>query len=654
MKLIEIQNLCKTYGKGDAALRVLNNISLQISQGEFVAIVGPSGSGKSTLLHIMGFLDRPDKGSYRIMGTEVSQLSEPHLASLRNRLVGFVFQQFHLLRRSSARENVELPLVYSREKKRFETAERNLASVGLAHRATHLPSELSGGEQQRVAIARALVNNPLIIFADEPTGNLDTKSEEEIIQILENLNEQGKTLIIVTHEKMLAQRAERIITMRDGEIISDQNNDKRKHLNKAEVSVREGAEWDGSGFVRVSLTEHVRQSFRSIFANKIRAFLSMLGILIGVAAVIAMLALGQGAQMAIEQRIRSLGSNLLSIHSGSGKVRGVAQSSGSVMRFTPGDVDAIRELKPLVKKASGYVTGNGQVVYKNENWSTRIEGVEYGYGEMRASIPDIGRWFTRDEIKHRDKTAILGISVVSRLFGDRNPVGETIKINRINFKVIGIAPEKGSGGFRDRNDVIYIPLTTAMFRVLGKDYLDGIDAEISDGKSIKEAQKQITQLIVKRHRIYKNHDDYLHMHNMSEIQEMLGSTTQTMSILLGCIAAISLLVGGIGIMNIMLVSVTERTREIGLRKAVGARGRDVMAQFLIESVVMTLSGGFIGILLGIATSAGMSYFAGWATKVTLSNIFLAAGFSIAVGMFFGIWPARKAEQLNPIDALRYE
>jgi len=394
--MIEIRDLCKTYGKGNAAIRVLKNISLTISQGEFVAIMGPSGSGKSTLLHIMGFLDRPDEGSYKIMGTEVSQLSEPHLASLRNKLVGFVFQQFHLLRRSSAQENVELPLIYSRKKSRVRDAAQKLASVGLEHRSKHLPSELSGGEQQRVAIARALVNDPLIIFADEPTGNLDTKSEEEIIQILENLNEQGKTIIMVTHEETLAQRAGRIITMRDGEIISDQINGTGETLRQTDVSIQEGPEWSGSHFVSVNLTEHVRQSFRAMFTNKIRAFLSMLGILIGVAAVIAMLALGQGAQMAIEQRIRSLGSNLLSIHSGSGKVRGVAQASGSVMRFTPSDVDAIRDLEPLVKKASGYVTGNGQVVYMSENWSTRIEGVEYGYGEMRASIPDIVIWFTTD------------------------------------------------------------------------------------------------------------------------------------------------------------------------------------------------------------------------------------------------------------------
>ncbi len=652
--MIELKNVCKTYGKGDVSVAALENVSLNISQGEFVAVIGPSGSGKSTLLHIMGFLDRPDKGLYKIFGSDISQLSDNQLARLRNQLVGFVFQQFHLLRRTGARKNVELPLIYSGKRSILKNSTQKLESLGLTQRAKHLPSELSGGEQQRVAIARALVNDPLIIFADEPTGNLDTKSEEEIINILDELNRQGKTIIMITHEKDLAQRAGRIITMRDGKIISDEIKDKEKAFSKTNVSLKEITSGVNSRFVKIDFTELIRQSFRAIFSNKVRSFLSMLGILFGVAAVIAMLALGQGAKIAMEERIKGLGSNLLSIQGGSGKVRGVSQASGSVTRFIYGDVDAIRNLKPLVKRATGYVNGSGQTIYKNENWNTRIEGVEYDYGEMRANIPKIGRWFTKEEITHRDKTAILGTTVVGKLFGDKNPIGEIIKINRINFKVIGIAPEKGAGGFRDRDDVIYIPVTTAMYRVLGKDYLDGIYAEINDIEFMEDAQKQIEQLIIKRHRIYKNPEDYFHMHNMSEIQDMLTSTTKTMSILLGCIAGISLLVGGIGIMNIMLVSVTERTREIGLRKAVGARGKDIMTQFLIESVVMTLSGGFIGTLAGIATSSILTFFAGWATKVTISNIVLAAGFSITIGIFFGLWPAKKAEQLNPIEALRYE
>ena len=248
----------------------------------------------------------------------------------------------------------------------------------------------------------------------------------------------------------------------------------------------------------------------------------------------------------------------------------------------------------------------------------------------------------------------MGLTVADKLFENKNPIGETIKINRINFKVIGIVPEKGGGGWRDQDDVVYVPITTGMYRVLGKDYLDGIYIEVSDVEPMEEVEERIKKLIIKRHRIYKNPDDYFHIRNMSEIQEMLASTTKTMSMLLGCIAAISLLVGGIGIMNIMLVSVTERTREIGLRKAIGARAKDIMTQFLIESVVMTLSGGLIGILLGVATSTMLSFFVGWATKVTISNIILASGFSIVVGLFFGLWPAKKTSRLNPIEALRYE
>jgi len=652
--MIEISNLCKVYGTRDAKVTALDNASLSVTQGEFVAIMGPSGSGKSTLLHILGLLDRPDKGSYKIFDAEVSKLSDDKLAHLRNKLLGFVFQQFHLLRSTTAIENVELPLIYSGKKSIIENARKRLDSVGLAKRITHFPNELSGGEQQRVAIARALVNDPLIILADEPTGNLDTKSEEEIMKILLSLNDEGKTIIMVTHEQEIAAHAKRIIMMRDGKIISDERKKAPPHSSQNNISIKDIISEIHNYFGKIEFKEHMRQSFRSILANKVRSFLSMLGILFGVAAVIAMLALGQGAKVSMEKRIGSLGSNLLSIRGGSSRVRGVAGGTGSVTRFMPADVDAIRGLKHIVKKACAYVSGSGQLVYKNENWNARIEGVGYDYAQMRATIPALGRWFLPEEIGKRDKVAILGLTTVEKLFGNQNPIGETIKINRINFKVIGIAPEKGATGWRDQDDIVYVPVTTAMYRVFGKDYLDGIYVEIANAEFIGEGQKEIEQLIVKRHRIYKNPDDYFHVRNMSEIQEMLSSTTKTMSLLLGCIAAISLLVGGIGIMNIMLVSVTERTREIGLRKAVGARAKDIMTQFLIESVVMTLSGGFLGVILGVLTALLLSLLAGWATRVSIFNIILAAGFSTAVGIFFGLWPAKKASQLNPIEALRYE
>jgi len=652
--MIEFDSINKTYRTGKVPVHALRNVSLKIDKGEFVAIMGPSGSGKSTLLHVMGFLDRPDSGSYKFFGKETSIVGEDDLAALRNHTVGFVFQQFHLLRRSSALENVELPLVYAGKRHLRPLAQQKLKDVNLEHRQEHNPNELSGGEQQRVAIARALVNEAGIILADEPTGNLDTKSEKDIMAILQNLNNKGKTVVIVTHEKEIAEYAERIIYMRDGEIIRDEQVPKqKKEISAKEENIRNILDESHSVLGRIEFKDHVKQAFSAIASNKMRSFLSMLGILIGVGSVIAMLALGQGAKESIEERLRSLGSNLLSIRPGSAKVRGVAMGVGEVTRFTFGDAEAIRKI-PSVKSVTSTVRGKGQIVYRDKNWSTSVEGVGYDYGEMRASTPEIGRWFTEEELQRRDKVVLLGFTIVRELFGDQDPLGETVKINRINFKVIGILPLKGSDAFRDRDDLVIMPVTTAMYRVLGKDYLDGMYAEITSPDLMNDAEKQIVNVIKKRHRIVRSEEDLFRIRNLSDIQETLESTTKTMSILLGCIAVISLVVGGIGIMNIMLVSVTERTREIGLRKAVGARAGDIMTQFLFESIVMTISGGMIGVLLGASIAFVLSLAAGWTTKVTLSSVFLALGFSVMVGLFFGLWPAKKASKLDPIEALRYE
>ena len=654
--MIEINNISKTYHTDKVPVYALQDVSLSIKAGEFVAIMGPSGSGKSTLLHVLGFLDRPDKGSYKIFNTEISLLDDAELATLRNRLAGFVFQQFHLLRRVSAIENTELPLIYAGKKSIRDKAYEKLESVGLAQRQYHKPNELSGGEQQRVAIARALVNEPMIIFADEPTGNLDTKSEEEIMSILRKLNDDGKTIIMVTHEMEVAAQAKRIITMRDGKIQTDVYKDKTdlKQAVKNDSSIIEDiVSKKHSSFGKMEFLQHCTQSFQAILSNKVRSFLSILGILFGVGAVIAMMALGEGAKLSMEQRLKSLGSNLLSIQGGHSSIRGASGGAGTVTRFTIEDISVIAGMSDYIKKASGSCRGSAQVVSESENWNTSIEGVSYDYGSMRATIPEIGRWFTQEEIDRRDKVAIIGITVANKIFGNRNPIGKEIKINRINFKVIGIAPEKGSGGWRDQDDIVYIPLTTAMYRILGKDYIDQIYAEVKDIKFMAEAQEQIKNVIRKKNRSF-NKEDSFEIRDMSEIQQMLSSTTQTMSLLLGCIAAISLLVGGIGIMNIMLVSVTERTREIGLRKAIGARREDIMSQFLIEAVVMTFSGGLIGILLGAGVAFIMAAVFGWATKVSLFSIILSTTFSIAVGIGFGLWPAKKAAQLNPIEALRFE
>ena len=654
--MLELVDVHRTYLIGESTVQALRGVSVTIERGEFVAIMGPSGSGKSSLLQILGLLDTPDQGDYLLLGHNVNTMTEDEQAGLRNNVAGFVFQQFHLLKRMNIVDNVRLPHIYSGIKGDFrKEAIGRLTLVGLEHRIDHTPSQLSGGEQQRVAIARALIRDPLIIFADEPTGNLDTKTSVEIMKILKGLHEEGKTIIMVTHETDIAAYAGRVITMRDGVIISDE----RKNGMEPLATVAGELNFDAQVAKKVSLWQDGRfkgfifQAIQAILANKLRSFLSVLGIFVGVASVIAMIALGEGAKAAMQEQLKSMGSNMLSIRGGSAKIRGAAQGAGAVARFTFIDVDDIAALRTLVKNATGVVNGGGRIVYGNKNWSTSLTGAGFDYGTMRASVPSVGRWFTQEEIQTREKVAIVGVTVVKELFGNSNPLGKTIKINRINFTIIGIAPAKGFSGPQDEDDVVIIPVTTAMYRVLGKDYLSGIFVEVTSPTLIDQAKSAISELIRKRHRL-KDDDDTFNIRDMTEIQQMLSSTTQTMSLLLGSIAAISLVVGGIGIMNIMLVSVTERTREIGLRKAIGARKSDIMLQFLVESVGMTISGGFIGILAGIGISLILSFFAGWAVKTSHISVVLATAFSAVIGIFFGLWPARKAAELKPVEALRYE
>jgi macrolide transport system ATP-binding/permease protein len=655
--MIELKNIYKTYHMGKVEVKALDGVSLTIAPGEFVAIMGPSGSGKSTLMHILGLLDRTDAGDYYLGKRKVNELTDEELSAVRNRFVGFVFQQFHLLPRMTALENATLPLVYAGKRHLKEKAREKIAEVGLADRMNHTPSELSGGQQQRVAIARSLVNDPLIILADEPTGNLDSKSREEIMSILKDLNQRGKTVIIVTHEKEIGIQARRVIRMLDGKIISDEKSGISPNLSeesqvdqvidvvlsKSERKARETEFFD-----------YLRQALGAMVSHKMRSFLSILGILIGVAAVIAMLAVGTGAKESIEKQLASLGSNLLLVRPGSARLHGVSLEAGAVTRFTFDDVATIGKLTEVVKRVSPSVTGRGQLVYGNKNWNTQVEGVGVDYAEIRASQPAVGRFFSETDVKMRNKVALLGTTVARELFGDANPIGETIKINLVNFKVIGVLPAKGGFGFHDPDDTVLIPVTTAMYRVFGKDYVDSLYIEAQSPEVMDEAQDSITKAIIKQHHLTKNEEDSFQIRNMADIKNTLEATTRTMSLLLGAIAAISLLVGGIGIMNIMLVSVTERTREIGLRKAIGATNKDIMVQFLIESVLMSFIGGIVGIVLGSGVSMLITMFAGWTVRVSSFSIILATTFSLIVGIAFGLWPAHKASQLDPIEALRYE
>lgn len=656
--MIKLRNIVKSYRMGDQVVKAVNGVSLTIDSGEFIAIMGASGSGKSTLMHILGLLDRPESGQYILAGEDVTGLKDDQLAALRNRFIGFVFQQFHLLARRTALENVGLPLVYAGQRQSLDKMQRALGAVGLSDRMEHRPNELSGGQQQRVAIARALVNDPFIIMADEPTGNLDSKSKDEIVEILKDLNKNGKTIVMVTHEPEMAAHASRVIVMRDGNIISDNKGvEKRMPLiqDQSKTTVGEVLKLDHRQYDSAKIFDSIHQAVYAMLANKMRSFLSILGILIGVAAVIAMLALGSGARLSIETQLSSLGSNLLMVRPGQISLQGVSVEAGAGTRLSLDDLNIIGELSS-VRRVSPSVTGRVQVVYENKNTNTQLEGTNVEYAAMRAAQPPAGRFFTDEEIRRRAKVAVLGNTVIKALFGDNNPLGETIKINAINFKIIGVLPVRGATGFRDQDDTIIIPVTTAMLRVLGKEYLDSIYVEGESSKILDQLSQDIEILLVQRHRIGRKSDseNAFQVRNMADLKTALEATTKTMTILLGVIAAIALLVGGIGIMNIMLVSVTERTKEIGLRKAMGATRQDILLQFLVESVLMACIGGIAGVVLGAGVSYLLTLLAGWTIHVSMMSVILATSFSVTVGIVFGLWPAQKAAQLNSIEALRYE
>ncbi len=652
--MITLENVTKTYQMGETTVRALRGISLHIAEGEFVSLIGASGSGKSTLLHSIGLLDRPDTGILSIGGKNTAEMSDDEISELRSEKIGFVFQQFHLLKKLTAFDNVELPLIYAKGDRPSASPLNLLERVGLGHRHHHKPNELSGGQQQRVAIARALVRRPSIVLADEPTGNLDSHSGKEIMALLRELHAEGLTIVLVTHEPSVAALADRTIRVHDGQIIED--------IRKPEALVRPASpaitdvpEFEMSSKAQWALMMlNFRQAGRGLWGNKLRTCLSALGIIIGVAAVIVMLAMGDAAKSSVNDQIAALGSNRLVVVPNSQITGGVKQKPGAVSRLTIAEAVDINDRAHTVSAVSGNVQGGVQVVYGRNNVSTKLIGAMPGYEEIYSVKPAFGRFFTVEECRQRSRIALLGPTVQASLFGTSDPVGQTIDINHIPFTVIGVLPPRGSNGQDDSDDVILIPLQTAMYRVLGKKYVDWIDVSAHSAADIENAQQELQELTREWPHIPGVTSDSYRVFNLVALANALSAVTATLSIMLASVAAISLVVGGIGIMNIMLVSVTERTREIGLRKALGARRKDIQSQFLIEAVTLCLGGGFLGIALGWIVALGIGYFQGVVLMPSLFSISLSCGFSVAVGVGFGYWPAVLASRLDPIEALRYE
>ena len=649
--MIELQNLSKTYRTGEIAVPALKQVSCSIRAGEFVAIMGPSGSGKSTLMNILGCLDVPSEGRYLLGGVNTEKLTDSDLAEIRNERIGFVFQSFNLLPRLSAQSNTFLPLIYAgKTVDRKEKALSALRAVGLEDRAAHRPRELSGGEQQRVAIARALINEPGIILADEPTGNLDSRSSNEIMSIFAELHRQGITIIVVTHEDSIAAYADRIIRMHDGTIVEDTGTAAAPQTPLPAVDAPSRPGRVSSSFTE--LTESVSMAVSSIFSNKLRSFLTMLGIIVGVAAVIAMLALGQGASAQITERISNLGANLIMVFAGPSSTRGTG--TATITTLTYGDAQAIENRCPSVARVDASYSKHVQVVFGNQNTTTTVNGVTPKFPAVRNFPVELGSFFSEEDNRLARRVAVIGKTVVKELFGNEDPLGQYIKIMRNNFQVIGVMSEKGSTGWRDEDDVVFIPLRTAQKRVFGVDNVSMLNVEAKTAELIEQATEEITTLLRERHRLREGDEDDFRIRSQAEILSTVQETSRTFTLLLAGIAVVSLIVGGIGIMNIMFVSVTERTREIGIRKAIGAKQRDIQSQFLVESVILSLSGGVIGVMAGIAVSKLASNVADWPTIVTPFSVVLSFSFAFAVGIIFGFYPARKAAVLNPIDALRYE